>query len=139
LSILVVDAGRGREEETPRTGFARREEEVRVDQHAQHAQGLVLLDEAHATHVGGQVEDLVDLATGLAAVIRTAQVELQILGAAVHLVPFADGLDVDAAQAPDASPREFRRQVSADETAGSGDQNRSSWVGFHLTPGGGGD
>jgi hypothetical protein len=32
---------------------------VGVDEHREHAGGLVELDEAHATHVGGEVEDLV--------------------------------------------------------------------------------
>ena len=55
-------APRRRRTPTSRRRTARRRprgglQEVRVDQHRQHARGLVALDEAHAAHVGGEVVD----------------------------------------------------------------------------------
>ena len=54
----------------------RRFEHVHVDQHVVvHDQCLVGLDEADATHVGGQVVDLVHLSGRFEARIPTAQVQ----------------------------------------------------------------
>ena len=47
---------------------------VRVDQHRQHAQGLVVLDEAHAAHVGGEVVDVADVLADLDADIKFLKV-----------------------------------------------------------------
>src|SRR5690606_36108854 len=53
-----VDAGGGGVEVALDPLVPGRHQQVRVDEHAQHAGRLVALDEADAAHVGGEVEDL---------------------------------------------------------------------------------
>ena len=45
----------------------------------QHAEGFVVFDEAHAAHVGGELEDDVGACGGLAAVVLVLQVEREVL------------------------------------------------------------
>ena len=75
LLVGVVDAGGGGVEEALDAVLLRGLQQVRVDQHREHAQGLVVLDEAHAAHVGGQVVDVGGALGGALAVFRQVQVE----------------------------------------------------------------
>ena len=70
-------------------------QQVRVDQHAEHAEGLVILDEPHAAHVGGEVVDDRGFFAGLLAGFLFLQVELQVLDAAEFLIPLIKRFDVD--------------------------------------------
>lgn len=72
---------------------------VRVDQHREHAERLLVLDEAHATDVAREVVDLGATGDGLAAWHDQTQVEHQALGVLVELMPLLDGPDVDRAHA----------------------------------------
>lgn len=77
-----------------------------VDQNAQHAEGLVVLDETHAAHVGGEVVDLGAAVDGLIAMSLVAKVQDQIFGFGKQLIPLAEGFSIDG---PDAVP--FFREV----------------------------
>ena len=70
---------------------------MRVDQHRQHAQGRVVLDEAHAAHVGGEVVDDHGVARRSFAGVLVLQIQLQILRLGKTLVPLVEGLDIDGA------------------------------------------
>ncbi len=93
-----------------------------VDEHREHAGGLVVLDEAHAAHVGGEVEDLLDAVDRGPAGAELAQVEDEVLGAGVHLVPLAERLDVGRADLV-AAAQQVGDQPSADESATAGDEH----------------
>ena len=59
LLLGVVDAGAAGVEESLDAFLLGRLQQVGVDQHRQHAERLVVLDEAHPAHVGGEVVDVV--------------------------------------------------------------------------------
>ena len=80
LLVGCVDARRRREEEAVDAGVLRREQQVRTDEHRDHAIDLVGLDEPHPAHVAREVEDPVDAVDGLAAGIEIAEIELEVLG-----------------------------------------------------------
>src|SRR5690606_24218486 len=86
LLVAGVDAGRGGVEEAADLGVARSHGHVGGGQHRERAQGLVVLDEAHAAHVAGEVVDLGGaVADGLAAGGEVGQVPLEVLGLGVAL------------------------------------------------------
>jgi len=60
---------------------------VRIRQHAQHAQRLVVFNEPHAAHVGSQLENRVDAFRSLQACVLLLQIQDQILRLWVLLVP----------------------------------------------------
>src|SRR5690606_42151741 len=86
-------------------------EQVRLDQHAQHAGGLVALDEADAAHVGGQVEDAVRALDCPPAGVAVGQGEDGGPGRRVDLVPRVERLDVDGPHV-DATVDELGDQVA---------------------------
>ena len=57
LCAVVNTRGRGIEKAF-HARVARGHEQMGVDEHAQHAQAAVQLDETHAAHVGGEIIDL---------------------------------------------------------------------------------
>ena len=75
LLVGVVDAGGGGIEKLLAAVLLRGLEHVRIDQDRQHAQRLVVFDEAHAAHVRGKVIDFVDALGGTFAVFFEIQVE----------------------------------------------------------------
>jgi hypothetical protein len=66
-----------------------------IDQHGQHAQRLIVLDEAHAAHVGGEVVDFVGTFGRIFAVFLEIQIEGQILDVIEALVPLVERFCVD--------------------------------------------
>ena len=98
-------------------------QEMGVDQHREHAERLVVLDEAHAAHIGRQVVDLGRAVHGLHAGVAIAQIEASIVGLGEHLVPLVVGLEVDRADVAMAARKQIRDQVAADEPAGPGHQD----------------
>ena len=89
-------------------------QQVRVDQHRQHAEGLVVLDEAHAAHVGRQVVNLARPAAGLVAGVAQLQIGLDVFDVVEHLIPLVERLDVDTADSwwtlsRETGPRDGRR------------------------------
>ena len=95
----------------------RRLQHVRIDQHGQHAQRLVVLDEAHAAHVGGQVVNLHGALGGRLAVFLEIQIEGEILDVVEALVPFVERLDVHRANVAVALLAQQRDQRAANKTA----------------------
>ncbi len=73
-----------------------------VGQHAQHAQGFVVFDEAHAAHVGSQLEDYIDALRGPKAMAAVLQVQCQILHSLRRLIPLMYRFHVDCAHDVDA-------------------------------------
>jgi len=59
--------------------------------------GFVVFNEAHSTHVGGQLERLHRCLGGLKAAVAQLQIEDTAFGGGIALVPLAEGLDVDCA------------------------------------------
>ena len=98
-------------------------QEVRVDQHIEHAQALVVLDKAHATHVCGQIVNRGHAGTRLFAGLEVAQVEDLVDDVVKDLVPLIHGLNINGADSSGEARPEFGNQVSADEAAASGYQD----------------
>ena len=122
-------------------------QEVRVDQHIEHAQALVVLDKAHATHVCGQIVNRGHAGTRLFAGLEEAQVEDLVVDVVKDLVPLIHGLNINGADSSGEARPEFGNQVSADEAAASGYQDLQSRAelatipqmkekmqGFHMNP-----
>ncbi len=86
---------------------------MHVDAHAEHAEGLVVLDEAHPAHVGGEVVDLIGALQGAVAVVFLAQVEGSVVRLGKLLEPLVGGLDVDGAHLVVALPQQIRHEVAA--------------------------
>ena len=118
LLVVGVYAGGGGEEEARDAGLARGHQEMGIDQHAQHAQGLVVLDEPHAAHVGGEVVDAHRALHGGDAVGAVPKIEPEALDVVEPLVPLLERLDVDGPQAAMALPPQVGQEVPADEAAG---------------------
>src|SRR3546814_3204856 len=96
--------------------LAGRLEHVRAGQHGQHAERLVVLDEAHAAHVRGEHVDLPGALGVLERVVEQGEVRDRVLSVGVDLVPLALGLHVDRADA-EALREKIGDKVPADETA----------------------
>ena len=86
-----VDAGRRGVEEPLHARLPGRLEHVGGDQHRQHAQRLVVLDEAHAAHVGGEVVDHVDAVAGALARRQVLKVGASVVDVVEALVPLVTG------------------------------------------------
>ncbi len=124
LDLLVgcVDARRRGVEEALDSSLAGGHQHVGVDEHGQHARGLVELDEAHATHVGREVEHLLDAVDGGPARGDLAEVEREVLRARVDLVPLAEGLDIGGAYLV-AAAEKIGDQPTSDEPATARDEH----------------
>src|ERR1700689_356348 len=70
---------------------------VRVDQDGQHAQGFVVLDEAHAAHVGREVVNLVHALRGGFTIRFFVEIEGEILDVAKALIPLVDRANISVA------------------------------------------
>ena len=92
-----------------------------VDEHAQHAEGFVVFDEAHAAHVGGELEDGGDAFGGAVAGVLVLEVEDEILDAVSDLIPVVERLLVDAADDLDPIGKEVLDQMATDEAARAAD------------------
>ena len=88
-----------------------------IDQHREHAQGLVVLDKAHAPHIGGEVIDLVRAFGGRLAVLFQIQVEHQVLDVLEYLIPFVDWFDVHGADLAISLAAKFGHQRASDKAA----------------------
>src|SRR5258708_30894257 len=94
-----------------------------VDEARQPARRFVVLDEPHAAHVAGEVEDLTRTGDGLTARVRAPQVEPPVLDVGEDLEPRSERLCVDGANAVPPPP-ELGDHVAADEAAGAGDERQ---------------
>jgi hypothetical protein len=100
---------------------------VGVAEHAQHAEGLVVLDEPHASHVGRELVDIARIATDGAADPKVAYIAIsrpgEILSRWKHLMPVFERLDIDR---PHVACPKFKQpldEVTADESTATGDDN----------------
>ena len=123
---VVVDADGGREEVAPDASRGGLVAHVGVDEHAVvHDLRRGAVDEAHAAHLGGELEHGVGRAAagerqGADAVLAVSEVsEEEVVGRGRgELGPLAVG-----AADPPAAALEFAREVGADETAGAADES----------------
>ena len=117
LLVAVINASGGGVKETAHASGPGGHEQVGVDEHAQHAERLVLLDKTHAAHVGGEIVDdgcAVHRAFARGLVL---QVEHEVLHAVEALIPALERLYVHTADGADALPPQVRHQVAANEAA----------------------
>jgi hypothetical protein len=122
LLLSVVNAGAAGVEEPFHAFLLSRLQQVSVDQHRQHAEGLIIFDEPHAAHVGGEVVDVVHAATSFVASFPFLEVGDDVLGFVEHLIPLVNRLHVDAANLMPVL-QQSSRQVTANETAAAGDED----------------
>ena len=97
-------------------------EHVGVDQDAEHAEAFVQLDEAHTTHVGGEIVDPVGAVDRLDAGVFVLEVEGEVLGSGEALIPLPLGFFVDGADFVSLLEHGFD-EVAADESATPRDQD----------------
>ncbi len=121
LLFGVVDAGGGGVEETLDTLVAGGHEHVGVGEDAQHAKGFVVLDEAHAAHVGSELEDDFGACGGPEAALFVLEIEGEAFYVIGYLVPLVQGFDVDGADDFDAVAEQALHKMAAYETTGAAD------------------
>jgi hypothetical protein len=90
---------------------------MRVDQDGDHAVGLVRLDEAHAAHVCGEVEDIGGTGDGAATGVALAEVGGHVLHAGMALVPALLRLDVHSTDRLEPTLLQLSDEVASDEPA----------------------
>ena len=117
LFVGVIDARAGGEKETLDAELAGGDEQMRIDEHAEHAKRLVQFDEAHAAHVGGQVIDNASVFDGLFAGFAPLQIQDEVFDVWEDLVPLGDGFDIDGAQIGVALALKICYQMTADKAA----------------------
>ncbi len=132
LLVGVVDAGAGGVEIALDAVFLGGHAEVRVDQHAEHAEGAVVFDEAHAAHVGGEVIDDFGALERFIASGFFLEIELEVFDVGEFLIPLVEGFDVDGADVGVALGEEVGHEMTADETAGAADDNFVSRISHDL-------
>ena len=87
--------------------------------------GLVVLDEAHAAHVGGEVVDhRAHPSRAARAGVAKVAGQPQVLDVVEALVPLVERLDVDRADLGVATLLQNADQMAADEAAGAGDNHK---------------
>jgi len=122
LLVAGIDAGGRRIEEAGGAAVACGHEHVGIDQHAEHAEAFVELDEAHSTHVGGEVVDPVSAVDGPDAGVFVFEIEGEVFSLREALIPLPLGLFVDRADFVSLVEHGFD-QVAPDESTGTGDEN----------------
>ncbi len=88
----------------------------------EHAERLVVLDEADSPHVGGEVDDRRRAGCRLGACLGAAQVELPAVDVAKVLVPLRSRLEIDGPDLLEAAPSKLTDEVAADEAARARDK-----------------
>ena len=92
-------------------------QQMSIDQHGQHAEGFVGLDETHAAHVSREIVELVRGGGRDLAVFPQIQIQLQIFDIVEALIPLVERLNVNRANAAVSLAAEGRDQMSTDEPA----------------------
>ena len=118
-----VNAGRRRVEKALDAVLLGRHQHVGVDQNREHAERPVVLDKAHAAHVGGEIVDQRRAFERFFAGFLFAEIEHDIFDIVELLVPLAQGLDVDGANRPEALPPQIGHEMPADKPARSADHD----------------
>ena len=97
---------------------------MRVDEHGQHAQRLVVLDEAHPAHVGGEVVDVLGTCQRFrAGLLENVRSRNHVLSGVVDLVPLVEGLEIDH---PDfaALIQQIEDEMTSDEASAACNYNQ---------------
>ncbi|MEJ1973789.1 MAG: hypothetical protein WDM96_15410 [Lacunisphaera sp.] len=109
LLVGGIDAsGRG-VEKPPYALGPRDHQQVRIDQHAEHAERLVVFDESHSSHVGRQVVAILRSIERLPAGRLVLEIEHEVLGLREFLMPLRDRLAVHDPDAKACSSRVFAK------------------------------
>ena len=119
LFIDVIDACRRGVEEALDAKIAGGYQHVGVDQDVEHAERLVVFDEAHTAHVRGQLVDCGRPCGGGIAVVLVSEIEREVLHAVSELMPLVEWLDVHGANVVEATAKEALDDVSANKAASS--------------------
>src|SRR5271166_6512775 len=64
LFVSCVDASRRGKEETLDRIFLSGEQEVCIDKYGEHASGFIMLDKAHAAHIGSEIKNITSATAG---------------------------------------------------------------------------
>ncbi len=96
---------------------------MRIDQHAQHAERLVVLDETHAAHVGGQIHYYGRTLHSTLADFFALKIQDKILDSVRLLIPLLARLDVHGPDHIDAAIAQILYEMAADKSAPSANNN----------------
>ncbi len=98
-------------------------QQVGVDQNREHAQGLVVLDEAHAAHVGGEVIDIIRVDKRLYAGILETKIRDDIFRTLTNLIPLVERLEIDRSNLV-AFAQQVRSEMATDEASAACDYDQ---------------
>jgi hypothetical protein len=90
---------------------------MRVNEHREHAQGAIVLDEAHPAHIGGQIIDNASVLERDFAGFAPLQVQDQILDPGGDLIPVGEGFNVNGTKVGMALPFKVGDQMTANKAA----------------------
>ena len=90
---------------------------MRINQHAQHAQCLVVLDKSHAAHIGRQIEYSCGSLNRLFAGRYPLEIDGQAVDSGRCLVPLLDGFGVDSSHDLDPVLGQATEQMAANEAS----------------------
>src|SRR5437899_2835262 len=93
---------------------------MRVNQHADHAKGFVIFDEAHAAHISRKIVDDIRIAHRSFADLFFLEIEPLIFHRRKKLKPFIDWLYIHGPNIC-ALTNKVRYQMAADESTGATD------------------
>lgn len=96
---------------------------MRVNEHAQHAERLIVLDEPHAAHIGGQVETDIGALQRGEGTVAIRQVQSEILDVGEPLVPLGGRLAIHGPNRPEAALPEFGYEGATNESTGPAHHN----------------
>src|ERR1700674_3553286 len=86
-----------------------------VNENGKHAQRFVMFYEAHATHICGEIVDVLSAFGGRLAVFLQVQVERQVLDVVEAAVPLLQGFDINSPKGSVALLAKCCDEVAADE------------------------
>ena len=92
---------------------------MRVDQHREHAERAVVLDESHAAHVGREIVDNGGATQSSFASLLLLQVQLQIFHTGKTLIPVIERFDIYCTDFLVSLPQEVGNKVTPNEAARS--------------------
>jgi hypothetical protein len=123
LFIRVIDAGGGGEEEPLTPDVFRGEEQVGINQHTEHTQGFVVLDEAHAAHIGGEIVNDMSTLQRRVAIPQVFEIEDEIIDLVKDLIPIRHRFHIHRSHLSVALPKEFRDEMAPDKAAAAADND----------------
>ena len=94
LAVIGVDAGAARIEKALHSNVTGSHQEMGVDEHTDHAQGPVELDEPHPPHVAGEVVNFIASLHHPVAGLFFLKIQNMILGVFMNLIPLIQALDI---------------------------------------------